>query len=333
MCEGNTTLGPRTANPLSKKAPRPEPNLKIIWTFWASGKESLPPFVRLCLESWRVHHPGWQLMVLSLDNIADFLSPSTHLAKQFFAIGRASLQADIARLAILAQYGGVYIDITCLCFSDCGERAWQQLQAGQYDYIGYHGRQYGQECLVWFMAVRAHNPLIERWSSALNALFEHRTSDAEVHRDDFFDGISLECFVSAAEDNRDYLVINAAMTAVLAKDPALGCYWRERALLEEGNAAPSAWYEPSFWAPFAPSLHTTVKALATMPFFDMADVVIPPLLVASHERSVDLQRRFMATDPPFIKFVQAGKHFKNLTRSSLMQDASTLALLVQAALG
>ena len=91
---------------------------RILWTFWDKGEEQLPKFLRICLQSWHHHCPDWKVVVLSPSNLLEYLELGTDLPSSFFDIDRASLQSDVARVAILARYGGVYTDISTLAMSN-----------------------------------------------------------------------------------------------------------------------------------------------------------------------------------------------------------------------
>ena len=37
---------------------------KTIWTMWDRGADAAPDMVKLCVDSWRRHHPEWRVVVL-----------------------------------------------------------------------------------------------------------------------------------------------------------------------------------------------------------------------------------------------------------------------------
>ena len=57
------------------------PEKKLMWGFWNSGEENMPPFVKLCVESWRVKNPDFTVTILSDDNFHQYVAtheiPST----------------------------------------------------------------------------------------------------------------------------------------------------------------------------------------------------------------------------------------------------------------
>lgn len=92
---------------------------RTVWMFWhaypdlGTGKEA--DFRGQCLEGWRALNPGWQIRVL---NMTDALRMAPKFAASFelppnkrFCI---QLQADLLRLELLNQYGGVWADMTTM---------------------------------------------------------------------------------------------------------------------------------------------------------------------------------------------------------------------------
>ena len=86
----------------------------IIWQYWHQGEEKAPLLIRKCLESIEKYHPEYKRVVLSYDNLADYVEiPSMYydLVNQ----GKMSLTffSDVIRCYLLTQYnGGTWIDST-----------------------------------------------------------------------------------------------------------------------------------------------------------------------------------------------------------------------------
>ena len=90
-----------------------------IWFFWLQGEDKLPLIPRLCLESIRKHANGHKVQVLSDENYAEFVQIPANLIEKYHA-GRikAAHFADILRINILAQQGGLWLDATMLVTED-----------------------------------------------------------------------------------------------------------------------------------------------------------------------------------------------------------------------
>lgn len=98
--------------------PEPSPNLvptgtKVIWGYWHSGKESMPPFCKLCVRTWVSRHPGWTVVILSDTNYKEYVAPSD-LPSTFESL-KVQHRSDIVRFAVLRRFGGVYMDVSTVC--------------------------------------------------------------------------------------------------------------------------------------------------------------------------------------------------------------------------
>jgi len=113
---------------------------KIIWIYWAQGWENAPNIVKECRKSWEHYNPDWEIRCLDQNSVIPYfdikqwmpgptpsgpqwliklreklhaLLHSTHLIKR----KRVKIQhrADIIRVNLLQQYGGVWADATLWC--------------------------------------------------------------------------------------------------------------------------------------------------------------------------------------------------------------------------
>jgi hypothetical protein len=188
----------------------------------------MTPFVRVCVQSWRLQHPSWDVIVLDINNVWKVLD-ATDLPQNFLQFDRASLQADAVRVSVLARYGGCYVDASTLALSDCVEFSWDLVNRGccmvccraptfTSDYLS-----------AWFIVAKPREPLFVEWSRSLNALFEGRASDKDIHLHDFFKDIDLWEYTrwDPLADNYcsrtwvEYLAMNIVQKAILDRDAKL----------------------------------------------------------------------------------------------------------------
>lgn len=90
-----------------------------IWFFWLQGEEHLPMIPKLCLQSIRKHANGHEVIVLTADNYKEYVNiPDTLI--EMYRSGRikAAHFADILRVNLLAQQGGLWLDATMLVTED-----------------------------------------------------------------------------------------------------------------------------------------------------------------------------------------------------------------------
>ena len=94
----------RFDNSVPRKIPR------TIWMYWDGGENAAPELVRICIASWRDKNPGWTLHVLdrsSVDDVTTVPHSPADIPVQSFA--------DLLRLRLLNEQGGVWADATTYC--------------------------------------------------------------------------------------------------------------------------------------------------------------------------------------------------------------------------
>jgi hypothetical protein len=94
-----------------------------IWTCWLQGENNLPEIPRICINSMRKNSGGHPVIVISLDNYTDYVQIAPHIVEKY---NRGQIKnchfADILRINILAQRGGVWLDATMLCTESLNSR-------------------------------------------------------------------------------------------------------------------------------------------------------------------------------------------------------------------
>lgn len=79
---------------------------KIIHCIWFGGAP-YPPLVEMCLASWRRYCPDYEIMKWDENN---FDIDRCRFAREAHAVGKWAFVADLARLAVLREHGGIYMD-------------------------------------------------------------------------------------------------------------------------------------------------------------------------------------------------------------------------------
>lgn len=104
-----------TSTPHTNHHPAPIPPHRI-WVMWYQGEKEAPEIIKHCISSIRKHSDAI-LTVLDKSNIHHYIGEyPTHIAKGV-ADGYIPMAAlsDYTRTAILARYGGLWLDATILC--------------------------------------------------------------------------------------------------------------------------------------------------------------------------------------------------------------------------
>ncbi|OXQ72000.1 glycosyltransferase family 32 protein, partial [Klebsiella pneumoniae] len=78
---------------------------KIIHCIWLGGRE-LPALEKKCIESWSIYNPDYKIIIWDEKNLVidDPEYKSAYLKKQW------AYCADLARMRLLYEYGGIYLD-------------------------------------------------------------------------------------------------------------------------------------------------------------------------------------------------------------------------------
>ncbi len=85
----------------------PNPLPKTIHFCWFGGNP-LPEEAKLCLESWKKYCPDYQIVEWNEKNFDVF---SCHYAAQAYEANMWAFVSDYARIKILYEQGGVYMDV------------------------------------------------------------------------------------------------------------------------------------------------------------------------------------------------------------------------------
>jgi hypothetical protein len=90
-----------------------------IWIFWAQGLDQMPPVPRACIESWSQHNPDWDIKILTGKSLCEWADP--RLCLPYTQSQRPYRVSELARLNLLAEHGGVWVDATCYCMKPLDE--------------------------------------------------------------------------------------------------------------------------------------------------------------------------------------------------------------------
>lgn len=93
-----------------------EENLPI-WIFWWQGYELAPDIIKICTASKKKYANNHSVNIVTKDNIAEYVYIPEYIMKKVdnkkISITHLS---DILRASLLAQYGGIWLDASILCF-------------------------------------------------------------------------------------------------------------------------------------------------------------------------------------------------------------------------
>ena len=82
--------------------------MKKVFTFW-EPKESVPGYVKLCMDTWARNLPGYEIVVLDYRSLGEYLTPEEQSAAVWRGMTFA-MQSDCIRCAVLKKHGGIWLD-------------------------------------------------------------------------------------------------------------------------------------------------------------------------------------------------------------------------------
>lgn len=86
-----------------------------VWVCWFQGEQQMPAVPRLCLASIRKHAHGHPVILLTAENYDQYVSmPAIVLQRYKAGQLKPAHFADILRINLLAQRGGLWLDATLL---------------------------------------------------------------------------------------------------------------------------------------------------------------------------------------------------------------------------
>ncbi|CAE8645381.1 unnamed protein product [Polarella glacialis] len=237
---------------------------KIVWTFWENlpfppppplpaGNSSealspsrqqsaqLPPFLDLCIASWRALNPNWEVRVLNPSTMYTWISKED-LPKTFDQL-IVHHQSDAIRLALLAKYGGVWLDADTillkpldevlgpdpserLFFTSVSTPHWNETAA--LSRVRYDNRfdQPKFQIENWFLASPAHDPFILRTMECVRSAYQ-QNAEGKFRQTGVFSPEELQEFMSLGLDRgpAGYFLSSACMAKVLDEDASLYSWW------------------------------------------------------------------------------------------------------------
>lgn len=138
-----------------------------VWVCWLQGMEKAPDVVKKCVETIYKHAGGKdKVVVLSEQNISDYIEmPADLLEKWKKGIISNTHFSDLLRLALLVEYGGIWIDSTSYLTEDLPDFVVNAdlfcFKAGPIAKI---------IASNWFFAAKPHHEILEK---TRNLLYEY----------------------------------------------------------------------------------------------------------------------------------------------------------------
>jgi hypothetical protein len=145
-------------------------NNKIIWIYWHNGWENAPLISKLCLQSWINQNPNYLIIPLDNKQLIKFIDLKNFKLQYLEDIDIVSL-SDIIRIALLQQYGGVWVDSTVLCLRNI-----ENLLVDYYEYgfFAYDSHAPHVPISSWFLYAEQKSLVVEKWMEGIINYWKNR---------------------------------------------------------------------------------------------------------------------------------------------------------------
>lgn len=150
---------------------------KTIWLLWLQGWDSAPWLVKQVAESWEINNPDWNIEYVTLANLHTYVRDIDYIYDGAKEIGPQS-KADIIRLSLLKNHGGVWADATMLCMQPLN--AWAEEAVKPAGLWMYHGHGGGMDAkdgpAIWLIISEKDSLMISKWKNACDEYWKNRSN-------------------------------------------------------------------------------------------------------------------------------------------------------------
>ncbi len=129
----------------------------------------MPPVVRACVGTWQQRNAGWDVRLLSGDDLCNWADPILDEPRAR-ALSPYRL-SELARLSLLAQHGGVWVDATCYCARPLDEWLPDSLGSG---FFAFDRPGVDRLAASWFLASVPEGYIPRRMWDALRGYYIRR---------------------------------------------------------------------------------------------------------------------------------------------------------------
>lgn len=223
---------------------------RTIWGYWAQGHDQMPELFKLCVGTWRLHNPHWDVRILERSTVKEYLS-DMELPNRFMHMLSHQAASDAVRLALMSRYGGVWMDVNIILCADLDRFCWNAIESRQKSAAVFFHPHYGTKALggedlteSWFLAARPGSSFFMCWRDLFRELMHNRLDVKGLLQHPLYQDIDLSGIdrlnheFGADFDFREYLAIHAMCHRLLEKNPQAYAQWRDT--FQRNDAAQTA---------------------------------------------------------------------------------------------
>lgn len=145
-----------------------------VWICWLQGMEQAPELVQKCYASIQRHITDREIVLITAKNRKDYVTFPDYIEQKYEAgIITHTHFSDLLRVALLAKYGGTWIDATVFCSGgtipkymlDSDFFVFQNLKPGSDGHV--------LNISSWFITARANNKIVSAVQALLLTYWEN----------------------------------------------------------------------------------------------------------------------------------------------------------------
>ena len=147
---------------------------KNIFLLWLQGWDHAPWLQKKVVESWRINNPNWNIHLIDSKNINNYVSDINYINNEFITM---QTKADIIRLSLLKNHGGVWADATLLCMQPLEHWIYEAIQPSNFWMYRSKGKYLklgpDKSPTVWFI-ISVHNEyIINKWKEECDCFWNN----------------------------------------------------------------------------------------------------------------------------------------------------------------
>jgi hypothetical protein len=139
---------------------------KNIFILWYQGFDNAPFIVKKCLKSWKDKNPGWNIIELHQNNLANWIDINHNFPKIDLNSMHLQAYSDIIRIHILEKHGGCWCDATLFCAEPLDNWLHKYTSSGFFAFTNPGGKYDTNRMLSsWFLYGEKDNYIIKAWKN------------------------------------------------------------------------------------------------------------------------------------------------------------------------
>lgn len=162
---------------------------KVIWTYWDQGINNLPYFNQECIKSWKKFNPKFKVILLDRYNLFKYLNYQD--LPENWSYFPPQLKSDFVRIALLDNYGGVWMDSSIICIKPLNKLFTFDKSLEGFALQGFSRNNDLSVFENWFISARKGSYIIKKWREEFTKVYKDKKKFTELSNRDF-EGIDFQ---------------------------------------------------------------------------------------------------------------------------------------------